>query len=148
MSFTDIRLNRELEDLQKNMPEGITAKPETNNIRKWIATIKGPENTPYQNGIFKLQLNFDDSYPMKPPSVKFLTLIYHPNVYRDGKICLDILQNQWSPVLKITKILVSIQSLLMDPNVNSPANRDAAITYSRDKNEFKKKVKEYILKYC
>ena len=148
MSFTNIRLNRELSELTKNLPEGIVASPDNDNIRRWIATIKGPVDTPYQEGQFKLQLDFGDSYPMKPPSVKFLTLIYHPNVYRDGKICLDILQGKWSPVLQITTILVSIQSLLMDPNVNSPANRDAAVTYSKNRDEFNKKVKEYITKYC
>ena len=148
MSLTNIRLNRELLELQNNISDDITAEPVNNNIRQWIATIKGPSNTPYKDGTFKLQLDFDDTYPMKPPSVKFLTLIYHPNVYRDGKICLDILQSNWSPVLQITTILISIQSLLMDPNIKSPANRDAAVTYSKNRKEFNTKVTEYINKYC
>lgn len=67
-------------------------------------------------GTFKLLLEFSEEYPSKAPQVKFVSKIFHPNVYADGKICLDILQNQWSPIYDVAAILTSIQSLLSDPN--------------------------------
>jgi hypothetical protein len=73
-------------------------------------------------GTFKLSLVFSEDYPNKAPAVKFITKMFHPNIYADGAICLDILQNQWSPIYDISAILTSIQSLLTDPNPNSPAN--------------------------
>ena len=93
-----------------------------------------------------MEINFSDDYPVKPPSVKFISPIFHPNVYRDGKICVDILQGEWSPAQNVRTILVSIRSLLMDPNPNSPANRDAAIIFKRDIEEYNKKVKSFLSK--
>ena len=75
-------------------------------------------DTPFEDGTFKLLLTFDESYPNKPPSVKFLTIMFHPNVYANGELCLDILQNRWSPTYDVAAILTSIQSLLHDPNPN------------------------------
>ena len=81
-------------------------------------------DTPFEDGTFKLLLTFDESYPTKPPTVKFLSRMFHPNVYANGELCLDILQNRWSPTYDVAAILTSIQSLLHDPNPNSPANAD------------------------
>lgn len=145
-NFTTIRLTRELAKLQSDSDklDGIEIdKP--NDIRKWSARIKGPIDTPYEEGIFEMVLNFDDDYPVKPPSVKFLTPMYHPNIYRDGKICVDILQShEWTPAQNVRTILVSIMSLLMDPNPSSPANREAAELYNKDKKEYGDKVREFI----
>jgi ubiquitin-conjugating enzyme E2 A len=80
---------------------------------------------------------------MKPPSVKFISHIYHPNVYKGGSICVDILQSEWSPAQNIRTILLSIRSLLMDPNPTSPANREAANLYVKDKESYNQKVKTY-----
>lgn len=88
-----------------------------------------PDDTPWEDGTFRLQLEFTEDYPNKAPTVKFVTKLFHPNVYADGSICLDILQNQWSPIYDISAILTSIQSLLCDPNPNSPANSEAARLY-------------------
>ena len=88
-----------------------------------------PDDTPWEDGTFRLQLEFTEDYPNKAPTVKFVTRLFHPNVYADGSICLDILQNQWSPIYDISAILTSIQSLLCDPNPNSPANSEAARLY-------------------
>ncbi len=75
-------------------------------------------DTPFEDGTFKLLLTFDESYPNKPPTVKFLSRMFHPNVYANGEICLDILQNRWSPTYDVAAVLTSIQSLLHDPNPN------------------------------
>eukprot|EP01087_Luapelamoeba_hula_P025338 TRINITY_DN9_c0_g1_i2.p1 TRINITY_DN9_c0_g1~~TRINITY_DN9_c0_g1_i2.p1 ORF type:complete len:155 (-),score=12.65 TRINITY_DN9_c0_g1_i2:52-516(-) len=92
------------------------------------------------------KLEFTEEYPNKPPKVAFESKMFHPNVYADGSICLDILQNQWSPIYDIAAILTSIQSLLYDPNPNSPANSEAARLYQENKREYNRKVKEIVEK--
>lgn len=113
-------------------------------LQTWQAVIFGPDDTPWEGGIFKLLLEFNEDYPNKPPAVKFVTSMFHPNIYHDGKICLDILQNQWSPIYDIAAILTSIQSLLSDPNPASPANATAAQLYDRDRREYNQKVREIV----
>ena len=78
--------------------------------------------------------------PQKAPTVKFITDMFHPNIYANGSICLDILQNKWSPIYDVCAILTSIQSLLSDPNPNSPANAEAARLFVEDKREYSNRV--------
>jgi ubiquitin-conjugating enzyme E2 A len=113
-------------------------------IQVWQAIIFGPDDTPWEGGTFKLLMEFSEDYPNKPPAVKFLTTMFHPNIYADGKICLDILQNQWSPIYDIAAVLTSIQSLLSDPNPASPANGEASQLYERDRREYNRKVREIV----
>ncbi|CAF1923765.1 BnaC05g49100D [Brassica napus] len=94
--------------------------------------------------LFKLSLQFSEDYPNKPPTVRFVSRMFHPNIYADGSICLDILQNQWSPIYDVAAILTSIQSLLCDPNPNSPANSEAARMYSENKREYNRKVRDVV----
>lgn len=98
-------------------------------------------DTPFEDGTFKLLLTFDESYPNKPPTVKFLSRMFHPNVYANGELCLDILQNRWSPTYDVAAILTSIQSLLHDPNPNSPANAEAAQLYRENMKEYVRRVR-------
>jgi ubiquitin-conjugating enzyme E2 A len=98
-------------------------------------------DTPFEDGTFKLLLTFEESYPAKPPVVKFLSRMFHPNVYANGELCLDILQNRWSPTYDVAAILTSIQSLLHDPNPNSPANAEAAGLYRENMKEYVRRVK-------
>lgn len=98
-------------------------------------------DTPFEDGTFRLLLTFDESYPNKPPTVKFLSRMFHPNVYANGELCLDILQNRWSPTYDVAAILTSIQSLLHDPNPNSPANAEAAQLYRENMKEYVRRVK-------
>ena len=100
--------------LQNDPPSGVTGAPMDTNIMVWQAVIFGPEDTPWEGGTFKLILEFTEDYPNKAPQVRFLTKMFHPNIYADGQICLDILQNQWSPIYDISAILTSIQSLIPD----------------------------------
>lgn len=136
-AFCYKRLAGELSKLNNNPIEGIVINP-TNDMLIWTGNIKGPPNTPYEKGIFPLVIIFTENYPIKPPSIKFLEpkKLFHPNFYRDGKICIDILQSNWSPALSIEKILLSIRSLLMDPNPSSPANREAANLLKSDYNKY------------
>ena len=127
----------------KNL-NGIKIYPNSEDALFWLAVIDGPPETPYEKGKFQLAVRFRDNYPMKPPSVQFLDIPFHPNVYRDGKICVDILQSEWSPAMNVEKVLVSIRSLLMDPNPKSPANRDAARLFSDNYDEYCKRVRTMI----
>ncbi|KAF9954461.1 Ubiquitin-conjugating enzyme E2 2, partial [Modicella reniformis] len=101
-------------------------------------------DTPFEDGTFKLLLQFDETYPNKPPTVKFVSKMFHPNVYANGELCLDILQNRWSPTYDVAAILTSIQSLLHDPNPNSPANAEAANLYRENKKEYTRRVREIV----
>ena len=121
------RLIKDLKKIQnETADESIMAIPDEKNIFEWEAVICGPDDTEWEGGIFKLKLKFSDAYPNKPPEVRFVSNIFHPNVYRDGKICLDILMNNWSPVYDVQSILISIQQLMTDPNNKSPANMEAS----------------------
>ncbi|EWM29984.1 ubiquitin-conjugating enzyme e2 [Nannochloropsis gaditana] len=123
------RLMRDLKRLQSDPPQGVQGAPLDNNIMTWQAVIFGPDDTPWEGGTFKLLLEFTEDYPNKAPAVRFVTKMFHPNIYNDGQICLDILQNQWSPIYDVSAILTSIQSLLCDPNPASPANSEASRLY-------------------
>jgi ubiquitin-conjugating enzyme E2 A len=135
------RLIRDFKRLKSDPPGGISGSPLADNIMLWNAVIFGPGDTPFEDGTFKLLLTFDESYPNKPPTVKFLSRMFHPNVYANGELCLDILQNRWSPTYDVAAILTSIQSLLHDPNPNSPANAEAAQLYRENMKEYVRRVK-------
>eukprot|EP00053_Salpingoeca_punica_P007033 m.65115 g.65115 ORF g.65115 m.65115 type:complete len:166 (-) comp13968_c0_seq2:615-1112(-) len=134
------RLMKDFKGLQADPPVGVMGAPTDNNIMLWHAVIFGPEDTPFEDGIFKLTIEFTEDYPNKAPKVRFVSRIFHPNVYADGGICLDILQNRWSPTYNVSSILTSIQSLLDEPNPNSPANSEAALLYQENKREYEKRV--------
>ncbi|KAK9858008.1 hypothetical protein WJX84_010844 [Apatococcus fuscideae] len=135
------RLMRDFKRLHIDPPQGVNGSPAPDNIMQWNAVIFGPEDTPW-DGTFRLTLEFQEEYPNKAPVVKFKSTMFHPNIYADGGICLDILQNQWSPIYDVSAILTSIQSLLCDPNPNSPANSEAARLYSENRREYNRRVSE------
>ncbi len=109
--------------------------------------LRGPPDTPYVGGKFKLKISIKSDYPFKPPAVLFETNIYHPNI-RNNSICLDLLKSAWSPALTINKLLISIASLLSDPNPNDPLDTEASKFFTENKNEFNKKAIEYTKKYA
>ena len=119
-----------------------------NDLFNWDATIIGPTETPYEGGIFYLKMFFPPDYPFKPPKITFTTKIYHPNINNIGDICLDILKDQWSPALNVSKILLSICSLLADPNPNDPLSPEIAVIYKQNKDKFIANAREYTLKYA
>ena len=127
------RINKELKDLTEDPPANCSAGPQGDDLFDWMATIMGPEDTPYHGGIFFLRINFPTDYPFKSPKIAFTTPIYHCNVNRNGGICLDILKNQWSPALTVSKVLLSITSLLSDPNPDDPLTPDIAKLYKTNR---------------
>ncbi|KAH8287415.1 hypothetical protein KR054_006962 [Drosophila jambulina] len=114
------RIRRELDKFMKDPPEGCTVELDNDNLFRWKATIQGPPGTPYEGGVFHLILVFQQDYPFTPPKALFLTKVYHCNIASTGNICMDILTTEWSPALTVSKILLSIISLLSDPNPEDP----------------------------
>lgn len=140
------RLMRDFRRIQQDATSGVSASPVPDDIMKWNAVIIGPDSTPFEDGTFKLVMQFDEQYPSKPPSVKFVSEMFHPNVYPSGELCVDILQNKWSPTYTVSTLLTSIQSLLNDPNTSSPANVEAANMYREHRSQYTKKVRETVEK--
>ncbi|QWW23260.1 hypothetical protein CA7LBN_002061 [Candidozyma auris] len=132
MSALPKRIIKETERLVSDPVPGITAAPSEDNLRYFEVTIDGPSSSPYAGGVFKLELFLPDDYPMCAPKVRFLTRIYHPNIDKLGRICLDVLKDNWSPALQIRTILLSIQALLGAPNPDDPLANDVAQDWKRD----------------
>ncbi|KAI5399876.1 Ubiquitin-conjugating enzyme E2 20, variant 2 [Lathyrus oleraceus] len=121
------RLQKELMALMMSGGDlGVSAFPVAESIFTWVGTIEGGKGTLYEGLSYKLSLRFPMDYPFKPPQVKFDTMCFHPNVDQFGNICLDILQDKWSSAYDCRTILLSIQSLLEEPNLESPLNSYAA----------------------
>ena len=142
------RITKELRDLSKENLSICTAGPVDNDMFKWQATILGPKDSPYEGGIFMVSITFPPDYPFKPPQLKFTTKIYHCNISPDGDICLDILKSQWSPALTIMKVLLSLCSLLTDPNPDDPLVPSIATLLKEDKIEHDRRAQMYTLKYA
>jgi ubiquitin-conjugating enzyme E2 D len=142
------RIQREHQDLLKDAPENCSAGPRGENMYIWDAMIIGPSDSPYTGGVFKLEIHFPTDYPFKPPKIVFTTKIYHPNISSLGSICLDILKDQWSPALTISKVLLSICSLLTDPNPKDPLVPEIAHIYNNNRTEYEQNARTWTLKYA
>ncbi|XP_063281558.1 ubiquitin-conjugating enzyme E2 C [Pelobates fuscus] len=135
------RLQQELMTLMMSGDKGISAFPESDNLFKWIGTIDGAVDTVYESLRYKLSLEFPSGYPYNAPTVKFVTPCFHPNVDTHGNICLDILKEKWSALYDVRTILLSIQSLLAEPNNDSPLNPHAAELW-QNQTAYKKQLHE------
>uniref|UniRef100_F7BRL2 Ubiquitin conjugating enzyme E2 D2 n=2 Tax=Equus TaxID=9789 RepID=F7BRL2_HORSE len=161
------RIHKELNDLARDPPAQCSAGPVGDDrelgvqessrgrpksmipiVFHWQATIMGPNDSPYQGGVFFLTIHFPTDYPFKPPKVAFTTRIYHPNINSNGSICLDILRSQWSPALTISKVLLSICSLLCDPNPDDPLVPEIARIYKTDREKYNRIAREWTQKYA
>uniref|UniRef100_A0A4W6E7M0 Ubiquitin conjugating enzyme E2 N n=1 Tax=Lates calcarifer TaxID=8187 RepID=A0A4W6E7M0_LATCA len=133
------RIIKETQRLLAEPVPGIKAEPDEGNARYFHVVISGPQDSPFEGGTFKLELFLPEEYPMAAPKVRFMTKIYHPNVDKLGRICLDILKvesksassqaaltDKWSPALQIRTVLLSIQALLSAPNPDDPLANDVA----------------------
>ncbi|XP_060519256.1 probable ubiquitin-conjugating enzyme E2 C [Cylas formicarius] len=135
------RLHKELMTLMISPDKSISAFPDGENLFRWIGTISGPKDSVYETLKFKLTFQFPNTYPYSAPVVKFITPCFHPNIDSNGNICLDILKDKWSALYDVRTILLSIQSLLGEPNIDSPLNALAAETWDK-KEDYQKYVFE------
>jgi len=142
------RILKETERLQSDPAPGITAEPHSDNLRYFNVTIAGPSGSPFEGGVFKLELFLPEEYPMAPPKVRFLTKIYHPNIDKLGRICLDILKDKWSPALQIRTVLLSVQALLSSPNPDDPLAADVAKRYKEDPDGAREESREWTLLFA
>ncbi|XP_019461676.1 PREDICTED: ubiquitin-conjugating enzyme E2-17 kDa-like isoform X1 [Lupinus angustifolius] len=142
------RILKELKDLQKDPPTSCSAGPVAEDMFHWQATIMGPADSPYAGGVFLVSIHFPPDYPFKPPKVAFRTKVFHPNINSNGSICLDILKEQWSPALTISKVLLSICSLLTDPNPDDPLVPEIAHMYKTDRTKYEATARSWTQKYA
>ena len=160
-NFSKELLKKQLKDLSKNtdLPFNVGLIDE-NDFYKWSVLFTGPEDTIYEGGFFKAILTFPLDFPQNPPEMRFITEMFHPNIYKDGKVCISILhspgvdvfntqekaEERWRPSLGVEQILLSVISMLNDPNCDSPANVDAAVMFRNNRKDYEKKVRQLALK--
>ncbi|KAK6589222.1 ubiquitin-conjugating enzyme [Cryptosporidium xiaoi] len=137
------RIQKETMNLANDPSPGIFAEPDKDNYRYFKIAMMGPEGTPYEGGSYKLELFLPEHYPMEPPKVRFLTKIYHPNIDKLGRICLDILKDKWSPALQIRTVLLSIQALLSSPEPNDPLDTVVADHFKNNKIDAESTAREW-----
>lgn len=143
------RIRKEWEDLTTESNNMFSAGPKNeSDMKKWEACIVGPNDSPYQGGLFFLDITFPKDYPFSPPKCKFITRVYHPNINNHGSICLDILKDAWSPALTIRSVLISICSLLTDPNPDDPLVPEIANLYVSNQAEYEEAAKNYTRLYA
>lgn len=142
------RIQKEYNDFNKDPPAQCSAGPIADDLFHWQATIMGPSESPYEGGVFFLEIHFPTDYPFKPPRIAFNTKIYHPNINSNGSICLDILRSQWSPALTVSKVLLSICSLLTDPNPDDPLVPEIARLFKTNKKGYEQAAKNWTSKYA
>tara|TARA_Y100001970_G_scaffold284987_1_gene403563 strand:- start:906 stop:1352 length:447 start_codon:yes stop_codon:yes gene_type:complete len=142
------RITKELSNMKQDPPSNCSAGPVDDDLFRWQATVMGPTDSPYEGGVFYLYISFPEDYPYKAPKITFETRIYHPNINSNGGICLDILKTEWSPALTISKVLLSICSLLTDPNPDDPLMPDIAALYKTNRKQYEIKARAYTLQYA
>jgi len=151
MSCAIKRIQKEINELQhsghSDIPENISIGY-TDDPFIWNATIIGAVDTPYEGGLFKLNIKLPKNYPFSPPVVHFDTKIFHPNINDSGDICLDILKSHWSPAYNLTHVMLSILSLMSSPNADDPFNGMAARLYKTDMGEYITTVRMYVEKFA
>lgn len=152
MAVVQKRLLKEYHDICNNQnlhENGISiGLLKEEDLMKWRATIIGADGTPYEKGIFNLDIEITAQYPFRPPRVKFLTKVFHPNINHAGDICLDILKHAWSPALTLDKMVLSIQMLLQNPNADDPLDATAAKLFKDNPSKYNSTVHEWVLKYA
>lgn len=153
-------LANQLHSILQDPVEGFTVElADEASLFEWRVYIEGPKDTCYEGGVFQLSLNFPKDYPMSPPVLKFMSDFWHPNVYNDGKVCMSILhppgddamsgelaEERWLPTQSVTTIVLSLMSLLNDPNCSSPANVDASVEWRKNREGYVTKCKKLVEK--
>ncbi|XP_018570973.1 ubiquitin-conjugating enzyme E2 T-like [Anoplophora glabripennis] len=146
------RLSRELAKMEISPPQGICVFPKSEKFDILEAKITGPEETPYQNGVFNLEIIVPERYPFAPPSIKFVTKIYHPNIDDNGRICLDLIKmppaGNWKPTIGLEGLLIAIRMLLETPNPDDPLMADIAEEFKNYNKDFVRKAKMFTEKHA
>jgi len=143
------RLAQERAEWRKDHPPGFSAKygqsedGKGQDPMKWTCKIPGKRGTIWENGEYVLSMEFSEDYPSKPPKCKFIPVLFHPNIYPSGTVCLSILNEdeEWKPSITIKQILLGIQDLLDNPNPSSPAQAEPYMLYQQNRPEYIKRVK-------
>ncbi|KAJ2347696.1 Ubiquitin-conjugating enzyme E2 2 [Coemansia sp. RSA 2618] len=148
LSSSAKRIQKELAEISLDPPSNCSAGPKGDNLYEWVSTIVGPSDSPYSGGVFFLDIHFPQEYPFKPPKIIFRTRIYHCNINSQGQICLDILKDNWSPALTISKVLLSICSLLTDANPHDPLVHSISQQYINNRKEHDETAKEWTKRYA
>jgi len=141
------RLTLHFREIQKNPLSYCYAEPldPENDLTNWKGWIEGPDDSPYSHQRFDLSINFPSDYPFKPPKIRFLTPIYHPNIGANGEICLDLLHSQWSPALSVHSLLISLCSLLTDPNPEHGLNKETLHLFRTDRSKYEQTAKQWTI---
>eukprot|EP01029_Cantina_marsupialis_P028748 TRINITY_DN777960_c0_g1_i1.p1 TRINITY_DN777960_c0_g1~~TRINITY_DN777960_c0_g1_i1.p1 ORF type:complete len:194 (+),score=54.84 TRINITY_DN777960_c0_g1_i1:58-639(+) len=145
------RLKKELKDFTDDTFEesGVTVRVVGTNLTNLMGIIKGPGDTPFEGGVFNVEIIIPERYPFEPPKMKFSTRLWHPNISsQTGAICLDILKDRWTPALTLKTTLISLQALLSTPVPEDPQDAEVAKMYMRDFGAWKRKASEWTVKYA
>lgn len=150
MSAIERRIRGDLLRMIKHPVDNCSAGPESDeDLYNWVGTIIGPLGTPYEGGVFNITIAFPKDYPFRPPKVKFTTPIYHPNINpNSGNICLDILKDSWSPALSVQKVMLSLCSLLNDPNPDDPLVPEIAEVYRTNREKYVEIARQWTSVYA
>lgn len=149
MPFDRSRLHKELQEVQKDTGSGVTVEPMGDEMSHLKGTLKGPASSPYEGGVFVVDIILTEQYPFEPPKMKFLTKVWHPNISSaSGAICIDILKDQWTPALTLKTALLSLQSLLASPEPSDPQDAIVARQYIDDNDLFMKTAKQWTETYA
>ena len=158
-NFSKALLKKQFKDINKASDLGLSVGlVDENNFYKWSVVIFGPTETIYEGGFFRAILDFPEDYHNNPPKMQFTTKMWHPNIYKDGRVCISILhppgtdkfneqekaEERWRPSLGAEEILLSVISMLNDPNPDSPANIDAAVMFRKNREEYNSKVRSLV----
>lgn len=144
------RVLKELEECKQDVQSGIILELiDEDDLTNLMGFFTGPPETPYHGGSFQVEIKIPGDYPFKPPQIKFLTRVYHPNISSvTGAICLDILKEAWTPILTLKSSLLSLQSLLQSPEPNDPQDAEVARHYLSNEEGFKEKARSWTKKYA
>ncbi|TCD66881.1 hypothetical protein EIP91_000779 [Steccherinum ochraceum] len=142
------RIHREIADLQKEDLGAITLRPSDDSLFLWNATLPGPEGSVYEGGVFQVEIVLGHDYPFSAPKMTFKTRIYHMNISDRGGICIDILKHNWSPALSLFKVILSLSSLLTDPNPKDPLVPSIATEYVRSRSQHDRTARHWTQLYA